>query len=122
MANAKQLARLKQGTEVWNKWREENPRSIFDLSNAIFYQADLRGADLRRTNLSQATLVRSDLSGANLNSASLYQANLSGAYLGSASLNEANLKRASSDPFEGRVSLKLKQIDLCLKSIVLELF
>lgn len=32
MANEEQLKVLKQGVEVWNKWREENPKTAIDLS------------------------------------------------------------------------------------------
>ena len=30
MANQEQLSILKQGVDVWNKWREENPHTIID--------------------------------------------------------------------------------------------
>jgi hypothetical protein len=46
MANPKQLAKLKEGVEGWNKWRKSNP-SI---------EADLREADLNEANLRKATL------------------------------------------------------------------
>ena len=39
MANEKQLAILRQGVEVWNKWREANSHIEIDLS----------GADIRDT-------------------------------------------------------------------------
>ena len=31
MANEEQLSILKQGVEVWNKWRKENPNVRIDL-------------------------------------------------------------------------------------------
>jgi hypothetical protein len=40
MANPEHLAILKQGVEVWNNWRKENPTIQPD-----FIGADLRGAD-----------------------------------------------------------------------------
>ena len=43
MANKEHLARLKQGVEVWNQWRCENPKTRPDLS-----QANLTGAHLNR--------------------------------------------------------------------------
>ena len=52
MANEEHLARLKQGVEAWNAWREANPS---------FFTPDLREADLTGANL-----VRVDLRGANL--------------------------------------------------------
>ena len=30
MANEEQLSILKQGVEVWNRWRVENPHAIID--------------------------------------------------------------------------------------------
>ena len=44
MADEEQLAILKQGGEVWNKWREENPEAVIDLRKANLIKADLRGA------------------------------------------------------------------------------
>jgi hypothetical protein len=32
MINPEHLAILKQGVEIWNKWREENPDIMPDLS------------------------------------------------------------------------------------------
>ena len=34
MADRKQLKILKQGVEVWNAWREENPDAKIDLCGA----------------------------------------------------------------------------------------
>jgi hypothetical protein len=39
MANEEHVALLKQGVEVWNKWRKENPVVRPDLNGA-----NLRGA------------------------------------------------------------------------------
>ena len=114
MANEEQLAILRQGVEVWNKWRQENPAERIDLSDAELgdsklsgvnlnqarlrktdlYKADLSGADLSRTNLRKANLFQTNLTGSNLNKASLKQANLGGANLGKASLVETNLSDA----------------------------
>jgi hypothetical protein len=41
MANQEQVALLKQGSEVWNAWRKENPDVKIDLSFA-----DLKSANL----------------------------------------------------------------------------
>ena len=51
MANPKHLNLLKQGVEVWNRWREQNPEIRPDLT-----QADLREANLGLANLSGADL------------------------------------------------------------------
>ena len=84
MANPEHLAKLKQGVEVWNKWRDKNPGSITITPNLSY--ADLRGDDLGGANLSEA-----DLSGANLSGANLSGANLNWADLSEANLSEANL-------------------------------
>jgi uncharacterized protein YjbI with pentapeptide repeats len=89
MANPEHLAILKQGVEVWNKWREENPDIRPDL-----YKADMRDANLRGANLSGAFLSRADLIEANLSGANLSGADLSGANLNWANLNWANLSEA----------------------------
>src|SRR3990172_5818798 len=96
MANQEQLEILKQGVDVWNKWRFENlgvkvdvreaDLSNADLSVALLWQADLRGANLIGANLNSA-----DLSGANLNEAHLRGADLRGADLTAADLIGADL-------------------------------
>ena len=65
MANEEQLAILKQGVEVWNKWREENPHVEIDLG-----KAELGGADLRGANLREAQLVGTNLTESVIGSAS----------------------------------------------------
>lgn len=112
MANQEQLEILKQGVEVWNKWRmndpftknpdlagsfseaktETTPRNNFghiDLS-----KADLKGVNLQGVNLDRANLFGTDLSDTNLNDSNLCEANLSYAKLSNAKLKSANLKRA----------------------------
>ena len=125
MANPDHVAQLMKGVSAWNAWRDENPTSSPDLSEADleyktlsganFSRADLIDADLRRAelvgaNLSRANLSRANLNGANLNwvnvhgaeliaadlcGAKLHGANLGGANLYGASLNWANLNRAN---------------------------
>jgi hypothetical protein len=48
VANEKHVEMLRSGVEVWNRWRDQNPEVIPDLSGA-----DLRGADLRLCGCSQ---------------------------------------------------------------------
>jgi len=57
MADESHLSVLKQGIEVWNQWREQNPSVIPDLS----------GAELYRANLSEANLIEANLHGTKLN-------------------------------------------------------
>lgn len=119
MANQEQLDILKQGVDAWNQWREKyidiqpdlRKASLFgadlsaiNLSNANFFEADLRSANLKGSNLSEANFLRadlrqanfsgSDLSGAHFHEAILSDANLSGAILSGADLRDANLNYA----------------------------
>jgi uncharacterized protein YjbI with pentapeptide repeats len=89
MANEEHLQILREGVEVWNKWREENPRIYPDLSEANLEKAKLRGASLRLVDLREAILV-----GADLREADLCIANLIGADLREARLAEADLRLA----------------------------
>ena len=101
MANEEQLAILRQGVEVWNKWREENPDIKIDLTEAIlhraelndvsFYLANLSGAELTEASLRNADLGGTNLSNANLRGADIRWANISEANLSGAKLNGANL-------------------------------
>jgi hypothetical protein len=106
MANQAHVKILRQGFEVWNQWRKDNPNvlpslsravlSYADLSNTHLSLADLREADLsnvdlRRADLHSADLSRADLSEADLRSAHLSDAHLSDVYLIGADLSRANL-------------------------------
>ena len=79
MANEELLNILKQGVDVWNKWREAN----------LGVKVDLSGADLREAHLNHA-----DLSGADLSGAILYRANFRGASLIDTNLRQAILQEA----------------------------
>ena len=95
MANEEHLLILKQGVEVWNRWREQNPTVAPDLSGAELIDVDLRRANLTRANLCDANLDEADLDGANLTGAQLKRANLNEANLYRANLTEANLAEAN---------------------------
>ncbi len=90
MANQEHLEILKQGVDVWNKWRKEHPNILPD-----FEEGNLEGADLRGVNLSGAIFRRAHLYQAILDGANLSDANLQGADLHSASLVKANLYHAA---------------------------
>jgi hypothetical protein len=89
MANEEHLEILKQGVEVWNKWREENIEIRPDLSKAY-----LTGAKLWDANLSNANLFGASLTGASLLRVKLWDANLSNANLSNADLRDADLRDA----------------------------
>jgi len=115
MSNPGHVAKIEEGVDAWNQWREENPDIIPDLSEANLFRANLfqatllratlSGADLRRANLFRANLFRANLSeanlfravldGANLNEANLFEADLAKAVLTEADLNEADLTEAN---------------------------
>jgi hypothetical protein len=104
MANEKQLEILKQGIDVWNQWREENPDieidlisadlASFDLRKADFRAIDLRGADLEKANLRAADLSEASINRAKIIETNLREANLRGAYLIRANLRTAYLNKA----------------------------
>lgn len=95
MADEEQLKILKQGVEVWNAWREENPGVVVDLSDADLEFANLTEANLSGAHLSGADLRCAHLSGARLFNARLFNADLSNMDLTSMDLSVANLSRAS---------------------------
>lgn len=106
MANKKHLEILKEGAEVWNKWRSNHPLIVPDLSNANlqhYYQphpVNLQGANFAQANLTRvgffgANLSKANFNGANLSFANLLEANLDGAYLERANLSRVSLTRAN---------------------------
>ncbi len=107
MANQEQLRILKQGVEVWNKWRKENPDLEVDLreadlkgawlmgvdlTGADLREADLMGAELRKVNLSGARLARADLSETNLREANLSEANCAMAFMVQSNFSGTDLR------------------------------
>jgi hypothetical protein len=107
MANEEQLSILKQGVEVWNKWREENPNAEIDLSEVDLFATYLRGG----VNFSSANLRRAFLARTELNLADLSGADLSGAKLGEANLHGANLSRAKF------IGADLNSVDLTIADL-----
>jgi uncharacterized protein YjbI with pentapeptide repeats len=120
MANPEHLQILKQGVEVWNRWRVENPRirpdldrislggvrletgvieSADDLRNAYLINAaserSLKSAYLDSVNFIGATIRDADLTNANLHQAFFSHADLEGTRLVAANLESARLERAN---------------------------
>jgi hypothetical protein len=91
MADAEQLALLRQGVEAWNSWRTRNSLEQVDLSGTDLSGADLSGANLSGADLNRTNLNRTDLNQTNLSRTDLVLANLSGASLGDAILIDAIL-------------------------------
>jgi uncharacterized protein YjbI with pentapeptide repeats len=111
VANPEHLKLLRQGVDVWNEWRAENPSAHPDLVGANLsggnldltdlslakepsIHPDLGGANLSEANLDLAGLSLTNLSLANLVGANLIQATLVEANLSGANLSGANLRRA----------------------------
>lgn len=97
LANPDHLAKLNEGVEAWNKWRDEKPGvkaylNGADLDGANLIGANLSGADLIGAHLNDAKLNGADLSGTKLNGVKLNGADLSGAKLSGANLNGAGVR------------------------------
>ena len=94
MAQARNLALLKLGVEVWNQWRRTHPDQ---------FSPDLRGANLVEMNLTRADLTGADLrkaemAGAKLLDADLYMAKVGGADLrGAQGLTDMQIAEALGD-------------------------
>lgn len=106
MANPEHLARLKEGVEAWNKWREKNPDIEIDLREASLGRliklrfanirdARLEGANLRGAYLQGAVLYHADLEWAQLRRAHLQHADLNSACLKDADLGDAHLEHTT---------------------------
>ena len=95
MANQEQLNILKQGVEVWNKWRQENIDTEINLSFSKLENLDLSYCDLSFSNLDTASLKKTNLTKANLIGAGLLNVNLTGANLTEANLTETYLEKAN---------------------------
>ena len=92
MADEEHVALLKQGVEVWNRWRKENPAITgVNLLGADLAGMDLRGADLRGADLQGANLKEANFSKAKLGATFLFRADLKCAVLREANLHGANL-------------------------------
>jgi uncharacterized protein YjbI with pentapeptide repeats len=72
MANEKQLAILKQGVEVWNKWGKHNPNIWNDLSKSDLVKVNLSGANISGAALGGALLVRTIIEKAKISRSSVY--------------------------------------------------
>ena len=101
MANPDDLEKLCQGAKAWNAWRETNPDTDLDLTDANLTLSqrqfgpssggpiNLRGANLAGATLRYATLSGADLEDAILADADLVHARLDGANLTGADLTDA---------------------------------
>ncbi|GHO96093.1 hypothetical protein KSF_061410 [Reticulibacter mediterranei] len=105
MANQRHVDILKQGVEVWNKWRleiEEKQKSVVapDLSGIDLSGMNLSGAfhystDFRKSNLSSTYIQGSNLTQADFRYATLVDADLNHSALLLADFSNADLRKAS---------------------------
>jgi hypothetical protein len=103
MANPEHLKILKQGVEVWNRWREENPKLLPDFTDANLRNANLRGINLFYANMKWSVLRNADLRDADFRNTYLAGVDLRGANLKNSDISNSclggtNLKGAK---FEG---------------------
>ena len=96
MANPEHLAKLKEGVEAWNDWREKKFSIKPNLVGANFVAADLRNANLQDANLRDADLYNANLRKADLNRVNLKEAELIRTNLRDANLTDANLIRVQA--------------------------
>ena len=104
MANPEHLEILKEGVDVWNRWRGSNPDirpnfsdedlSGLNLAEIDFSKTNLLRANLSDSNLKDGHLAFSDLREANLVRANLAGSNMLGTLLMDSNLTEANLNGA----------------------------
>ena len=94
MANPEHVAKLQEGVEAWNHWRNQNFKERINLIEADLQNADLQNADLQNADLQDADLQNADLQHAQLQHAQLQYAQLRGAQLGGAYLKYAQLRGA----------------------------
>ncbi len=113
MAKPEHLDKLKEGVEVWNTWRYENPEIVPALWGADLEETDLRGAKLRDADLEEADLSDADLREADLNGAKLRSTNLQGANLEQAYLMGADLKSTDLESANLMGAMYLKAEQLC---------
>ncbi len=85
---------IKQGVDIWNKWRAEHPDETPNLFNENLCFFTLIDADFRGVNLWEAKLRKARLWRADLQKSDLCFCDLSGAELADARLKEANLTEA----------------------------
>ena len=90
VGNHKHLAILDEGSEVWNKWRWDNPDIQPDLSGL-----DLRHRDVTKMNLVGVKLCNANMSGVHLPFIDFSKADLRGANLIGSTLIHANLQEAN---------------------------
>ena len=112
MANPEHVEILKQGVDVWNKWREEN-RDV---------RPDLKEADLRKNAIKGTKLDNPDVNGTYLEKINFSNTNLTQAKLNDADLHLANMQNAylSLTDFTGAIMINADLSKAMARGAVLE--
>src|SRR3954447_15156731 len=93
MANPEHVAKLKEGAEAWNAWRERTDTNP-DLSGVELREFSINGYDLTFTNFSGAKLTSVTFETSLCDDCSFERASLTNVVFDFASLNRANFKRS----------------------------
>lgn len=117
MANPEHVAKLREGPNAWNEWRNQFPAEKINLAAAVFESAEWAGIALGRYNLRGAILFR-----VKLLSSQESRANLVGADLREADLRGAELKRAdlTNARLDGAILAGAELKDAILSEAILE--
>jgi uncharacterized protein YjbI with pentapeptide repeats len=112
MANPEHVAKLKEGVEVWNQWRKDNPEirpflygvdftedefritSLYKVDDKGNYLLDLTDINLEGTWLVKCRLPNSSFKGANLQGACFGESDLQGSDLRDSEIHGANFQQA----------------------------
>lgn len=99
MGEPSHIAKVHEGVEQWNAWRQSNPRLQPDLTHLDLAKRDLTGIDFRGVGLFEADLRGACLVGANLRQSRLIRtrldnANVAGAKVWGASVWDVSLDGA----------------------------
>jgi hypothetical protein len=99
MGDASHIAKVHEGVDQWNAWRQDNPRLQPDLTHVDLSGRDLTGIDFRGVGLFEADLREACLVEANLRQSRLIRtrldkANLTGAKVWGASVWDVSLDGA----------------------------
>jgi hypothetical protein len=97
MANSEHVAKLLEGREAWNAWREEDRAISPDLSGAAFDGINLSGFDLTGVNFKGANLTGLRLENTTMISAQLDDAVLSDALLINNTFSSLSARRCCFD-------------------------
>ena len=104
MPNRKQFKIIKQGVEVWNRWRDNNPNIEINLSDANLSYDNLSNANLSGANLKRVQALATNFEGANLTGACIEdwninsETNFKGLICDYIYLKENKRERRPSDP------------------------